>query len=189
MAGGWPRTVRKQDWPTKGGHNDIPWEKTVRELLNEIKLFGATHPIISSDLELRNDGLPYANQRMPGNSGVAVYFVLKGEQRCIPCDRYSTPKHNIRAISKTIEAMRGIERWGSGEMMKRTLHAFAALPAPRAKHWSQILEVSSTWDMPQIEAAYRKKARECHPDNGGSHDAMAEINAAVDEARKAKAGK
>lgn len=34
------------------------------------------------------------------------------------------------------------------------------------------------------EANYRTRARQAHPDNGGSHERMAELNAAIDEARK-----
>jgi hypothetical protein len=36
-----------------------------------------------------------------------------------------------------------------------------------------------------VEDMYRRLARERHPDNGGSHDAMAELNRAIEEARKA----
>ena len=32
----------------------------------------------------------------------------------------------------------------------------------------------------QIQAAYRRKARECHPDHGGSDEAMAAVNEAYD---------
>ncbi len=35
---------------------------------------------------------------------------------------------NIQAIRKTIEAMRGLERWGVSDMLQRTFSGFKALP-------------------------------------------------------------
>lgn len=42
----------------------------------------------------------------------------------------------------------------------------------------QILGVSSTADSETLNAAYRKRARECHPDRGGSHEKMVQLNTA-----------
>ncbi|WP_026736194.1 hypothetical protein [Fischerella sp. PCC 9605] len=46
------------------------------QLLNELRLLGAKNAIISSNVQLRQDGLPYANFREPKDPGVAVYFSL-----------------------------------------------------------------------------------------------------------------
>lgn len=87
-------------------------------------------PVISTNIELRIDGLPYSRQRPISDHGVAVYFTRNGRQMVFACDRWDKIEHNMRAITKTIEAMRGIERWGSSDLMERAFAGFEALPAP-----------------------------------------------------------
>jgi len=57
-------------------------------LFVELDRLGEKNIIISTNLALRNDGLPRANQKMPDDAGVAVYFTLKNEQKCFPCYKW-----------------------------------------------------------------------------------------------------
>jgi hypothetical protein len=98
-------------------------------LLHEIRLLGGTLPVLSTNIPLRNDGLPYANHRQPDDKGVAVYFTLKGQQMCFCCDRWDVVADNVQAVRKTIEALRGIERWGTGDMVQQAFTGFVALPS------------------------------------------------------------
>lgn len=147
---------------------------------------GGRYIVLSTNVELRRDGLPYANQPEPSDSGVAVYFERKGKQMVFACDRWDRVKDNLRAIEKTIEAMRGIERWGASDMLERAFSAFEALPPPSAqatRTWRQVLGFPNNTpieevDKAAIDALYRNRARECHPDTGGSDAAMSELNAA-----------
>lgn len=127
--------------------------------------------IISSNLPLRNDGMPRAGSAEPTDPGIAVYFDRKGKQVCFACDKYDRTWKNMRAITKTIEAMRGIERWGSKEMMDRAFTGFEALPAPGegsgANAW-KVLGIEPGSGTTAIEAAFRALAKKCHPDTGGS---------------------
>lgn len=52
-------------------------------------------------------------------------------------------------------------------------------------HWSAVLGVSRNADREEIRMAFRRLSKENHPDRGGSHDAMANINRAYEDARKA----
>lgn len=74
-----------------------------------------------------------------------------------------------------------------GDMVEAAFRGFEALPAPGKREWVAILGVRPSDPLSEIEAAYKKRAKECHPDNGGSHDAMTEINSAMQTARKMKA--
>jgi hypothetical protein len=38
-------------------------------------------------------------------------------------------RDNLQAVAKTIEALRGIDRWGTREMVDAAFQAFAAIPA------------------------------------------------------------
>jgi len=177
---GWPRTKN----PSRSRF-DVPFTSARDGLMEQIRLLGGRLPVLSSDLELRRDGLPYANQREPADKGVAVYFEWKGQPRVFACDRWDRIKDNIRALEKTIEAIRGIERWGASDMLERAFTGFTALPSPGAKRsWREVLgfERASNPDREGIELAFRSKAKRAHPDAGGSTEAMAELNAARAEA-------
>ena len=88
---------------------------------------GGSGVILSTNIPLRNDGLPYANSREPNDPGVAVYFQHKKREMCFACDAFKTVRENAYSIGKTIEALRGIERWGASDMMERAFRGFAAL--------------------------------------------------------------
>lgn len=158
-------------------------------LQDEIDRIGARYPVVSSNLETRLDGLPRSGQREPDDPGVALYFDLKGEPHCLPCDTYHRVADNIAAIAKHIEATRAIERYGVASV-REMFAGFTALPSPETvtrRTWRQVfawpdgLEV----DKGRIEVVYRALARERHPDvPGGSDAAMAELNAARAEAMR-----
>ena len=44
--------------------------------------------IISTNVALRLDGKPRSGQRAPEDPGAAAYFVLDGDNYCLPCDRW-----------------------------------------------------------------------------------------------------
>lgn len=145
----------------------------------EVQLLGGTGLVISSNLPLRRDGFPSARAGYIGDLGVAVYFNLKKKPMCFACDRWDKVEDNMQAIAKTIEALRGIERWGSGQMVEQAFTGFTALPAP--EQWWQVLSVSSHANAHQIQEAWRRLASEHHPDrDGGNTQQMARINAARD---------
>lgn len=157
-------------------------------LQDELDRIGARLPVVSSNLETRLDGLPRSGQREPDDPGVALYFDLRGEPHCLPCDTYTRVADNIAAIAKHIEATRAIERYGVASI-KEMFAGFTALPAPgqaESALWWKVLRVEPTATEAEIQSAYRKRAAEVHPDRpGGSAVAMAEVNAARDAALKA----
>lgn len=177
---GWPRTPDRDR--RKNSAFKVESNKSRQDLMEELRLLGAKNVVVSSDIPVRVDGTPYADaaRRIVRNPGVAVYFTLNGRQVVMARDSYWRPEDNMRAICLAIEAIRAIERHGGASMMDRAFQGFTALPAPR--HWSEILGVSRTAHAGDIERAYRTKARVAHPDTGGSTAAMAELNAARDQA-------
>ncbi len=157
------------------------------ELMEEIhKLCGRYGPdpliVLSTNVALRLDGLPYANQKAPEDPGAAVYFRYKGTQRVFACDMYRRLEHNIRAIGKTIEAMRGIERWGASDMLERAFTGFEALPAPDS--WRKILKVSSDADRDTVHNMYMSLRAQNHPDRGGDPEEFDRIMKAYRQAKE-----
>lgn len=101
------------------------------------------------------------------------------------CDKYNRSEDNIYAIAKTVDAMRGIERWGASDMMERAFSGFKALNAENdGESWWSILGCDPHASQEQIDAAYKIKARQAHPDLGGSAEAMQKVNIARDQARR-----
>lgn len=159
----------------------------VANVIAELHRLGARNIVVSTNLRLRGDGLPYARDRAPDDQGVAVYFDYAGGQKCFACDRWRSIEENLRAIFKSIEAIRGLERWGSKSFVDAAFTGFAALPAPgqqSKRSWRQVLGIGTgeLVDRHIIMAAYRDAARRAHPDKGGSSEAMSEVNAARAEA-------
>lgn len=120
----------------------------------------------------------------PRDPGVAVWFMWDGMQVCIPVDRYASVAGNLQAIHHIIEARRVELRHGTLALVRATFTGFQALPAPKGKHWRDILalpsDVRGTKD--EVERAYKLLAAVRHPDKGGSTEAMAELNNARETA-------
>jgi hypothetical protein len=152
------------------------------DLLEELRRLKARYPVLSTNVSLRRDGLPYASAPPPADPGVAVYFLLDDDQMVFACDKWDKVEDNVRAIGKTIEALRGISRWGARNMMKRAFSAFKALPAADWRSVMGILDAGVTLE--QVKARYRELAAKLHPDTGGSHHAMQRLNAAWEQAQK-----
>ncbi len=157
-------------------------------VINEVRLLTGgrygrdSMTVISSNIALRRDGLPLANQRQPEDCGVAVYFLYKTRQMSFACDRWIRVEHNMQAIAKTVEALRGISRWGTGDMLEAAFTGFLALPSPDvAREWWEVLGVSRNDTRDEVRQAYRRLASLHHPDKGGSAAMMAAINAALEQ--------
>jgi hypothetical protein len=128
---------------------------------------------------------PYAKQGSVPDPGIAVYFTLKDRPMVMARDAYADWRDNIRSLGLAVEAFRALHRHGGAHMMERAFSGFAALPAPDAKRpWREVLDLPGRPLPENIEQKYRILARQHHPDNGGSHEAMSELNAARDAALK-----
>jgi hypothetical protein len=170
----WPHGRPRTSHPERSRFGSRTVDVATKELFSEIRRLGAGMPVLSTNIKLRLDGLPYSNQSPPADKGVAVYFTYKKQPMCFACDRWDRVQDNIYAIAMTIGALRGIERWGSGSMVEQAFTGFVALPAPKDPH--VILGVRPGASAEEIDAAYRQKAKIAHPDNGGSAAAMQELN-------------
>ncbi len=173
---GWPKHKGyREKWPSGG--KPMTLAAALKECQAELARLGARNVVLSSNVTLGIES--------PADPGVVAYCTYDGMQVAIPCDRWNTVAGNLRAIAKTIEAMRGMERWGAKHMIRAMFTGFVALPAP--EDWRAVLGFAphARPDLAAAESAYRIRARDAHPDvPGGSHDAMARLNRAIEQARK-----
>lgn len=203
---GWKRTQAASRKSAKFGrasrHNNAGWTPgralTVAEatgrVLGELQRFGARSPdtIISTNLVVRQDGLPRSDQRAPADPGVAVYWRRREDKahKVMAIDIYDTVADNLAAIAASLDALRAIERHGGAKILERAFMGFIALPAPgqeTGRSWQKVLELDDEVDLEVARARYRRLCSERHPDRGGSHEAMSELNRAWEQAQAALA--
>ena len=151
-------------------------------VLSQLRMLGGANRVITSNLPVRLDGLPYAYAAEPADRGVAVYWVEAGRERVIACDRWRNVRDNLHAIELSLDALRGLARWGTSSIVERAFAGFAALP-PAAPEWRIVFGLASAASMEDVDVVYRLLARTAHPDRGGSHEAMQRLNAARAAAR------
>lgn len=182
----WPeQRERTLAWQREYGRFSVTFGEARQHLLGELGRLGARDVVISSNQPVRRDGLPLAVRMGVDDPGVAVYFMRDGRAQCIPCDQYTTVGANLRAIGKSVEALRGIERWGAKTMLDAALEGFAALPAGGTAGWWSELGVAPNADPAVIEAAWRALVKAHHPDAGGDAERFRAIHEAYEQARAA----
>ena len=145
--------------------------------------------VISSNLALRQDGLPRSGQRDPDDPGVAVYWTDRFHPsvppKCMAVDRYDRVADNLAAVAATLDAMRAIERHGGAEVLNRAFDGFASLPGPAAgqrMHWSVVLGCAPDASMKDVRAAHQRARSAAHPDHGGTAAEFQAVNQAFSEA-------
>lgn len=151
------------------------------ELMREIARLGGRNLVISTNVPLRNDGLPYATYRKIDDEGVAIYFTYKNKAMCFACDRWNKVEDNMWAICKTVDALRGVARWGTGDMLEAAFTGFTALPPAQeqeARSWWVVLGVDRDDSIEKIRNAYLRLRGQHHPDRGGDAARFMEVEQA-----------
>lgn len=106
-----------------------------------------------------------------------IYDRFIRSQPSLCCDKWTDIEANIRALSMSIDAMRGLDRWGVSEILKRVFTGFKALPEKvEAKPWWEVLQCTARASKDDIKKAYWRLAKIHHPDNGGSPQAFSELS-------------
>lgn len=143
--------------------------------------------IISTDLKLRLDGFPRSGQIEPEDSGIAIWFWMDDEPYCYPCDKWDRIADNIVAVSKHLEAMRGMDRWGVGTI-KQAFSGWKALPSPdqvSAKSWRDVLEAHGLTEWKEIKRQAAVMKSRAHPDKqGGTVNAFNTVTKAYNQAKE-----
>jgi hypothetical protein len=176
-----PATKNRERGPFKSTQS-----RSFERLRAEIGRLGAAEPQITCNLPINSRGIFFVDEGRMDFPGVAVYFKMRGQKLCFACDRYRDVGHNAHAIALTIEAIRGIDRWGSSQMRDQAFTGFAALPPPappRISPWRVALRLGSgPVTLEDVKKRHRELAFEAHPDRGGDHDTIVHLNQALADA-------
>lgn len=170
---------------------DLTMAEAMKRVHTELQKLGVNvfdDCVISTNLKTNMSGLPRSDQGEPADPGAAIYWQKPGQpMRVMAIDIYSRTRDNVAAVAATLEAMRKIERHGGAQIMDRAFAGFAALAPPSGPSWWVVLGLNRDTATPeQIRAAHRSQLTSAHPDAGGTHDRMAELNRARDQALQEK---
>ena len=192
----WPPAVPRTEYrdtatfsyQSTNGHRRLTFQKGRDRLLHELRMLGADVIVVATGMRVYQDGsgVPFADAREPADAGAVVMFGLDGERKSIAIDRYDRVADNLAAIAATIEALRGIERWGGGRIMQAAFSGFKQISATSGgQSWWEILGCDLQADYDTAKRAYRVRATEVHPDKpGGSDEAFRQLQWAWEQARQ-----
>ena len=140
-------------------------------LVDELEKLGGIKCVITSNLQTKPGGGFYVNQRVE-DSGIVIYFELKGVGKAMACDKWEKPEHNIWALYLSVSAIRGLERWGGSEFLDGLFTGFKALPYQEgpSTNISQKNYFEGLYDLEEIRGKYKELAKELHPDKGGDNE-------------------
>lgn len=146
-------------------------------VLHEIRLLKGKNTVISTNIPVRKDGMIKSRYSEPEDPAVAVYFTRNGKEVCVPCDKWTKVNDNLHAIELSINALRGLERWGAKTMVDAAFQGFEALP-PHTDQPTSIPPKSyfqGCKTLKELKENFRLLSKTWHPDKGGDEKEFNEL--------------
>lgn len=171
----WNPAIVRTERPKRSNFGSRSAFAAGRELVRELNLLEGKDIVISSNLKSKLDGSFYANQGIVDDTGICVYFKLKGKEKCFACDKWDLVQDNIWALKLNIQAIRGMERWGGSNFMDGLFTGFKALPDPSDGIVTSVQYFVDCTDEEQVKERFKKLAKELHPDVGGNAEEFQEM--------------
>lgn len=152
---------------------DKSWSRTKSELADCFAKWGVRDWEANANvMESRTE-----NQTLSQTErGVTVRYIKGGKTVTLSLNTQERPVDNLRALYLCIEDMRMIEARGLADTVQSAYLQLAA-PAAAFDPW-ELFGLRPGAGRDEIEAMYRVKARQKHPDAGGTDEEMAQLNAA-----------
>lgn len=154
------------------------------QLVNELRKLGAKNCIISSNLITRVDNTSFLKNQTLTDNGVVVYFDLKGQPKAMACDKWNKASYNLRALTLSVSAIRGLERWGGSEFLDGLFTGFKALPETTIMNGVSYFSEFSNKD--EAKVRYHELCKEHHPDLGGDLVTFQEVQRQYNQLKEVK---
>ena len=192
-------------WPREGGLTPAHerqqalfqsnQRKTLELLEYEVSKLGGEAIVVELAVErtdIRVDGW-LKKGAVPRHPGVVVTFDTRYGRRSVPRDKFLNWRHNVHAVARTLERLRDIDRWDSkqtGEQYEGFRPALEAGPIPggpmgdvdavRFIFEAAGMPIGDLTDPSDLQVAYRRAAKNLHPDQGGDLVAFQTLQRARD---------
>lgn len=206
---GTPTTTRERSRFRSQNGDPVTIGTTMGELQTELDQIRGTRPrlgIAVTREDLRLDGRLRANAQ-PWHPGVVLSFDTPRGPMRLSCDRYTRWEDNLRAIVKTLNALRAIDRWGAthgeqygGFLAIESARAMPSAPfsdAPEAVEWivrllaritpESIVPLTAQAASGDARSLLRKAQAATHPDRGGDGEQFRLVSLAEQILREAGA--
>lgn len=129
----------------------------------------------------KRDQRPYSRAN-PDDPSFVVRWTKDGDQFAVACDAYSRLRDNVHAVGKYVNEKGRMGRrpvtTGKSEFANARLPSGdgETIVAQAPPH--EVLDVTPDAPANVVEAAYREKTKEMHPDHGGSTEAFQRLKRA-----------
>ena len=173
---GFERTPERDRSPNRSF--EVSLTDAIEDLAGEMDRLDADEWRLSTalDHQSQNPNYPYANQPEPDDPGVALRWTMDGGQYAVACDAHSRVRDNLRTIGLYVREKRKMEtrpvETGESEFANARLppadQEDAVVAGAGSEPAHEVLEVAADAADDVVEAAFRAKAKEVHPDQGGS---------------------
>lgn len=172
------------------------YQDTLDRLYYELSKLGAKEVVIEADFreqDIKLDGFPRANARVPSFPGVRIAFDSKHGSLVYQCDTHEFWQHNIRAIALGLAALRSVDRYGITHQAEQYT-GFKAIDAggndpfhssDEALRWLRQKTGVAGADGISIRTLVRTVARMVHPDAGGNREDWDRYEAATRRLKEA----
>ncbi|WP_254271117.1 J domain-containing protein [Haloarcula marina] len=129
----------------------------------------------------KSNTLPLHNAN-PEDPGFVLRWTKDGQQFAVACDAYSRLRDNAREVCLWVHETRmranravvtGESEFAAARLPSEDDETVVASPPPHT-----VLDVAPDAPDDAVEAAFREKAKEVHPDHGGSTEAFRQLKAA-----------
>ena len=155
--------------------------RTQDDLRGELAAIGVRSCVIQADLDesdIRLDGMPRASARFRSERVVVSFEHPQQGAVSFPCGTYARFWHNVRAVVKTLEALRAVNRYGVTQRAEQYTGWRQLPPSGSSIVLAPFVSVEAAARF-LLKSVYDAAARKAHPDVAGGSDAlMARVNAA-----------
>jgi len=168
---------RQDDGSYRPGRR-ISYDQTLRELEYEIDQLqkgrgevAVTIGVGLTERDIRLDGAPRADARPPQHPGVEISFDSRYGRLTYATDVFLDWRDNVRAVTKGLEALRAIDRWGVAKRGQQYA-GFALLTAgPGLEELGR--------ELVERHGGIPAALRATHPDTGGPSASSRDFQAVI----------
>lgn len=172
---GFPRTD-PDDRERYPGNFQVTMAEAIENVLSEMETWGAEGVDLRTDMEHQKSdpNRPYSSQKLPADPGVAVSFILDGEEMAAACDEWSSVRDNAQDLYHFLKETRMQEKRGS--VTAQSEYDKLRLPSGEdsMEPW-KVLGVPEDASRERVREAFTDQVSHCHPDGGGSVEEFNEL--------------